>query len=165
VAIYWGTTDGGTNAAAWSQAVRWEAQTLGPFYADVTGLTARTIYYYRCYASNTSGQAWSPVSAQFKTPSDLTDWLARMKSTFSGYRGQETLTNFPVLVVLHTNRAGFAYDQFASANGHDLRFADENSVELNYEIDEWNPGGTSYVWVQLPRLGGTNTTLWAYWKN
>ena len=46
----------------------------------------------------------------------------KMKITFSGYNKPETLTNFPALVIFNTNLANFAYGQFASANGYDLRF-------------------------------------------
>lgn len=70
----------------------------------------------------------------------------------------ETLTNFPVLVVLSNNvgQSGFNYTTkpFLSANGYDLRFVvnDGDSGSLNYEIEKWDPSGTSYVWVQVPAL-------------
>lgn len=83
--------------------------------------------------------------------------------TFSGYTKSETLTNFPALVRLTNSISGFAYSQFASTNGWDLRFKDATqSTNLNYEIESWNTGGLSYVWVQIPALTN-NTTIWAYW--
>jgi hypothetical protein len=96
-------------------------------------------------------------------PSDYTD---RMKISFSGYNRGETLQDFPVLVKLSTGISGFNYSHFASGTGGDLRFTDSNgSRVIPHEIDEWNPGGTSIVWVQMPALTGTNDFIWAYWGN
>jgi hypothetical protein len=89
----------------------------------------------------------------------------RMKIAFSSYNRAEILTNFPALVVLSTNLSGFAYSQFGSANGYDLRFSSsDNSQELNYEVEQWNPNGNSYVWVQIPQLS-SNCYIWASWDN
>ena len=65
--------------------------------------------------------------------------VSRMTITISGYNKPETLTNFPLLVVLSNNVAGsgFNYNDFLSQNGHDLRFYDSNNTELNYEIERW----------------------------
>jgi hypothetical protein len=100
------------------------------------------------------------------------DYTYKLKIGLPGYNRGETLRDFPVLVQLGTNLAGFAYSQFASPNGGDLRFADASGTRvLPHEIDEWNPAGASPVWVQLPRLVGTNDSLytnnfiWAYWGN
>ena len=165
VSLYWGLADGGTNETVWANVVHLGARGLDAFSTVVTGLSEGTTYYYRCYASKAASQAWSPTSARFRTLPDFSAWGAGMKITFTGYTGREPLTNFPALVVFNTNRPGFTYDQFASAVGNDLRCSDENGVELNYEIDEWNTNGSSYVWVQVPQLSGTNTAIWAYWKN
>ena len=83
-----------------------------------------------------------------------------MEICFTGYSGTETLANFPVLVKL--GQTGFSYSQFASANGTDLRFRDAARNELKYEIESWNPLGTSYVWVKVPALA-KNTSIWAAW--
>lgn len=81
---------------------------------------------------------------------------------FTGYNGLETLSNFPVLVKLGPERAGFSYSQFISPNGNDLRFRDVAHNELKYEIETWDPSGTSYVWVQVPALS-KNSSIWAAW--
>jgi hypothetical protein len=96
----------------------------------------------------------------------LASWAYRMKITFCGYDQPGTLTNFPALVDLGTHRAGFAYDQFASSVGGDLRFANaDQSQLLAHEVEEWNTNGTSAVWVRVPELTGTDTCIWAYWGN
>ncbi len=85
---------------------------------------------------------------------------------FCGYSRSETLTNFPALVILGTNVPGFSYATFAGDNGGDLRFSDHTKENfLNFEIESWNTNGISYVWVQVPALSGTNTTIHAFWGN
>lgn len=89
----------------------------------------------------------------------------QMQTTFSGYSSAQALTNFPVLITLGTNLSanGFSYRQMASSNGWDLVFMNSNQTQqLNYEIEKWNPKGNSYVWVQVPLLT-SNTEIWAHW--
>jgi hypothetical protein len=89
----------------------------------------------------------------------------RMPIQFTGYNKSGTLTNFPVLVALSSNinNSTFDYNQFVSSFGTDLRFyASDASRELNYEVEQWNPNGTSYVWVQVPTISSSNDFIWAY---
>lgn len=168
VSVYWGTNDEGTVKGSWdtntylgtnSQA------TPTTISASLSGLPILTTYYYRFYATNAGGDAWSPVGS-FTTTMDISGSRRMMKVTFSGYDKGSTLTDFPALVVLNTNLTGFAYDRFASANAGDLRFANYSKTqELNYEIEKWNTNGNSVVWVQVPALSGTNTYVWAHWGN
>jgi hypothetical protein len=127
---------------------------------------------YFCSVTNSQSAGTPTVSSTatvlgmpstFLNPSDYSD---RMKITFSGYNRGETLHDFPVLVKLGSNIPGFDYSHFASGAGADLRFTDANGTRvIPHEIDEWNPGGTSIVWVQMPALTGTNDFIWAYWGN
>ena len=95
-----------------------------------------------------------------------TNFNTSMKIVFKGYTNAETLTDFPALVRLSTNVPGFTYAPFASTNGADLRFTPSYSARvLNYEIERWNPAGESLVWVQVPTISGTNTSIMAYWGN
>lgn len=90
-------------------------------------------------------------------------WNYRADLTFSGYEGTAPLTAFPVLVCV-TNFPGFAYGQVVDPAGGDLRFTDASGeLELNYEIETWNPSGASYVWVQVPTISGSATSIRAYW--
>ena len=90
-------------------------------------------------------------------------WAHRLPVRVSGYTGGTTLANFPVLLTLSTNLAGFAYDQFLSGENRDLRFMDASLTrELHYEVETWNPTGASAVWVKLPTLtNGAN--FWMLW--
>src|SRR5262249_18315433 len=104
---------------------------------------------------------------QFTTATlDPAAFTSRMKIAFTAYTQGETLFNFPVLVNLHTNLAGFSYSQFATGTGGDLRFTDASGpLPLPFLIDEWTTNGTSSVWVQVQQLSGTNDGVWAYWGN
>jgi hypothetical protein len=132
-----------------------------------TALAGTNTYY--CHASNGNGAADSSIA----TVSALTipmvnpaNFFSQMKIQFTGYTRSETLANFPVLVRLSPNLPGFAYSQFASPTGGDLRFTDESGTRaLAYEIELWNPAGESLVWVQVPQLAGTNDFIMAYWGN
>lgn len=62
------------------------------------------------------------------------------------------LTDFPLLVTLDSN--AIEYAEF-SDDGRDMLFVDSESLTpLPYEIESWNPGGISRVWVKVPRIAG-----------
>jgi hypothetical protein len=68
ITIYWGATDGGTDTGAWdNNVVAGSLTASGTFSTDLTGLTQNTPYYYRAFASNSSGPDWAPDSATFAT--------------------------------------------------------------------------------------------------
>lgn len=62
VGLYWGPTDGGTNPAAWSNSVNLGILSVGAFSATCS-LQPNTLYYYRCWASNSLGVVWAPTTA------------------------------------------------------------------------------------------------------
>ncbi|MEM7393276.1 MAG: hypothetical protein AAF492_13110, partial [Verrucomicrobiota bacterium] len=75
--FYWGTTDGGTDKAAWDSARPAGPVSQGPFSLIASNLLYGVRYYYRPYVTNAVGQQWASHSVSFKTrapipvPSDL----------------------------------------------------------------------------------------------
>ena len=62
VTVFWGLTDGGTNAAAWEDSTTLAGLSLGSFLAQATSLLPGTNYFYRCRAANPYGEAWAASS-------------------------------------------------------------------------------------------------------
>ncbi len=89
------------------------------------------------------------------------NWAQRVKLTFTG-TVTTTLTDFPVLVVLNSGRINYAQTR---PNGEDIRFVDPSGNPLNYEIETWNPGGSSYVWVKVPQIASAADFIWLYYGN
>ncbi len=81
----------------------------------------------------------------------------------AGYdAAKSALADFPVLVrIANDSPSGFAYSQLqSSSDGADLCFIDMNGNGLPFEIDTWDPDGTSLVWVNLPTMAqGTHFVM------
>jgi len=90
---------------------------------------------------------------------DLT-WDERAILTFDNSLQNEDLDNFPVLIVLDPSNIDYSKIE---PNGEDLRFVDaDDTTLLDHEIELWNPGGTSYIWVRVPRIDGLSSSDFIY---
>jgi hypothetical protein len=81
---------------------------------------------------------------------------ARRRLTFSGFPGGE-LTDFPLLVLLDDSRIDYGR---TAPDGADVRFFGADGTPLAHEIEQWLPGGTSCLWVRVPRLDANTDYLW-----
>ncbi len=97
-----------------------------------------------------------------------TDWTVRRQITFNntnvgGFAPAETLSNFPVLLVLDAAKVDYALTQ---DDGGDLRFFDADGTPLAYEIERWDEAGNSYVWVKVPQIDiGATDSITMYYGN
>jgi hypothetical protein len=92
-------------------------------------------------------------------------WKARRELTFNNLSRTENLADFPVLVQLDSSRIDYS---LTMAGGQDLRFVDSDGVTvLDHHVEEWNPGGTSYVWVRVPQIDAASDSdsIWMYYGN
>jgi hypothetical protein len=96
VTIYYGTNDGGANAAAWSNSVSLGYQG-GAFAQTVSSLTSGRPYYFRASAQNAAGTTWAAPSLSFFTPfpapAIITNLPASSITPFTAALNGQVLTN------------------------------------------------------------------------
>ncbi|MDA3924940.1 MAG: hypothetical protein PF904_09610 [Kiritimatiellae bacterium] len=89
-----------------------------------------------------------------------------MDAALSGYSGSSTLSDFPCVLRLSEDLPGFKYSTFSSPDdGGDLRITDIYGHQLLYEIEKWDPSGTSVVWVAVADLVGTTSEVKLHWND
>ena len=89
------------------------------------------------------------------------DWTSRKQLTVdtavTGADIKETLTDFPLLLRLHTGN--FGYFAELGENGKDLRFMLDDKTALKYHIEKVDPlAELGLVWVKLPTVRGSVST-------
>jgi hypothetical protein len=67
VSVYWGTTDGGTTFGNWGRTNNLGTNGVGALSFAATNLTPNQTYYYRFFATNTTGSAWAAATTNFHT--------------------------------------------------------------------------------------------------
>ena len=137
--------------------------TTPPYSAGLGGLTLPGTYILSAVLTDDAGQHKSRDIA-IGVAATLAFWPYRMSVTVQGMNSGETLLNFPALIRLHEGLNGFGYNQFASANGNDLRFSNGGTEPFSHEIEQWNTNGVSFVWVRVPMLtnGMAITAFWGH---
>ena len=100
----------------------------------------------------------SSVRATLPGPTSAT-FAKGAKFTVAGYaEGKSALTGFPVLVrISDDSPTGFHYSEMQHAdatdkNDIDIAFVGMDGTGLPFEIDTWDPSGTSLIWVRLPTM-------------
>lgn len=105
------------------------------------------------------------ADADFATFDFGNDWAKYSHKFTVRFPGapQGMLENFPVLVKVSPETIpGFSYADCQKERGGDLRFSDAAGNLLASEVDTWNIGGTSLVWVAVPSLT-PSTSIRAYY--
>jgi hypothetical protein len=82
--------------------------------------------------------------------------------SFDNAVGEESLEAVPALVALTPERIDYG---LARADGRDLLFTDAEGTPVPHELERWEPGGTSFVWVLVPSIpaGSTGEILWMFY--
>ena len=164
VTVYWGESNGGTEPSSWFGVLGLGSRQPGPLTVPLENLVLGRTYYYRYHAATDRNEGWASESAEFTLSFD--GWTNWMKISFPAYTRGSALTNFPALIKLEESITDFRYDGFTSPEGEDLRFLNaEKTTSLMYEFEQWNTGGVSLVWVQVPELSGPADYIWACWGN
>lgn len=93
----------------------------------------------------------------------IPSWTRRMRLTFDNAARGENLDDFAVLVRLDGSKIDYASTRDA---GEDLRFLDaDQTTVLAHEIESWDEGGVSTVWVKVPRIDASSADdhIWLYY--
>lgn len=97
-----------------------------------------------------------------------TDWIEASYLTQTDamitYGGNQTLTNFPVLVNLTTDPNLAAN---AQSTGNDILFTDNNGNKLDHQIENYTSStGELVAWVEIPSVSAVeDTTFYMYYGN
>jgi len=105
------------------------------------------------------------LSETFASADWLDGWKYRRQLTINSSLVDESLTNFPVLVVLDTSFFDFTK---AKENGEDIRFtSSDGTTLLAYEIERWDKnGGKAEIWVKIPSVSDiSDTDFFIYYGN
>jgi len=90
-----------------------------------------------------------------------------MDTTVAGVQLAETLSDYPVLVRLHTGN--FKYFLDVKADGSDIRFMSaDDKLPLKFHIEKFDPiSEIALIWVKLPKLNANLNTdnIWMYYGN
>lgn len=98
------------------------------------------------------------IDAQIVSPA----WMFKRKLTIDN-TNIGALTAFALAVHLDGTRIRYAATK---AQGADVRVGDAAGNFLPYEIERWDPAGTSILWVRVPAIPANATTdLWLYYGN
>jgi len=120
LSLYWGSSDGGDDANAWNNVIPLGVQFCA-FDTSLEGLELDTTYYYRWYANNVAGGAFSERSGVFTTLSTLPPIVessdgSSLNSSSAILVGEVTNTgNEPPAILIYYGKT----DQGTNANAWD----------------------------------------------
>jgi hypothetical protein len=160
VQIYYGTSDGGMNPAAWTASVFLGLQT-GSFGVVVSNLLPSTVYYYAASASNVAGTAWAQPSRSFTTlpltPAVVTNLPASSVAPGSAVMNGQinpTGTQTPVVTLYYgtndgsTHAGAWSNAVVLGSQGGNFSYSAgglSNNTTYYYTFSATNAGGLSWA--------------------
>jgi hypothetical protein len=160
VTIYYGATDGGSNAGAWAASVSL-GQQAGIVTTTLSGLAIGVPSYFRAYAQNSAGGAWAAESLAFTTlevglPAVANRSVEGVTGTTANLRGEVTDTgNEPPQVTVFYGRTdggsiAAAWEHAAQAgpqSGDFTRFVSGlvTNTDYFYRCRATNAAGTAWA--------------------
>lgn len=93
-------------------------------------------------------------------------WESCVNITINSSKVGEDLTNFPMVVRFNNTNMDYSKTQNL---GQDLRFINascsDGGIQLSHEIEIWDEGGDSYVWVLVPIVNSSSDTQFSVYFN
>lgn len=89
------------------------------------------------------------------------EWSYRRRVSVTA-NASGTHSDVPVAVRLGPGRIEY---ELMQADAEDLRFVSAEGSVLPYEIESWDPAGTSMVWTTLDIAGSSDDHFWIYYGN
>ncbi|HUA65456.1 MAG TPA: hypothetical protein VME24_06390, partial [Alphaproteobacteria bacterium] len=111
VTLFYGSADGGTNPAAWSNSVGLGLQS-GTFEQTISGLATNSTYYFTTEGTNAAGASWATPSGTFTTVATNSPWpfTAVLTQHNDDNRSGDNLTETILNVAdVNTNSFGLLY--------------------------------------------------------
>jgi hypothetical protein len=143
VSIYWGTSDGVETPGNWTTSSSLGSLTPGAFSTNISGMSADTVYYYRCFATNSlAGEfAWASNSSLFMAKTMTKGEWSLVSSPVDYGAGQNKLNG-----ALGTNLASGMYGA-ATPNGDWLWYMNGTDWEGYYldASDVWRDDGDDSI--------------------
>lgn len=133
----------------------------------IDSLDGDTEYIFLIQTVDTTGNTSDGVT-ETATPSSTwvdPEYPKRIRLSFDNSEHSSDLEDFPLLVVLNETRV--EYDDFETG-GTDIRFIDpDDESNLPYEIELWDTGGTSWIWVLVNSIDqdSTDDCIYMYYNN
>lgn len=160
VVFYYGTSDGGTNPAAWANSTSL-GQLNGAGSTTVTGLSQSTTYFFRARAVNSGGGSWTAASGNFTTSTVMAPTIENRSAnsitgTSAAMRGEVTDngSDTPTVTIFYGTTDGMnnlaSWDSMVTVgpeNGNFSRFVSGLTPETTYYYTSRavNIAGTSWA--------------------